>query len=65
MSENSNNQHKKHPTPEEEIEAFHKIQNDIDQSITEKSKILAWVNTRLPIISGLENTLRKHPYPKN
>lgn len=65
MSENSNNQHKKHPTPEEEIEIFHKIQNDIDQSITEKSKILAWVNTRLPIISGLENTLRKHPYPKN
>jgi quinol-cytochrome oxidoreductase complex cytochrome b subunit len=65
MSENSNNQHKKHPTPEEEIEIFHKIQNDIDQSITEKSKILAWINTRLPIISGLENTLRKHPYPKN
>ncbi|MBM3590133.1 MAG: cytochrome b/b6 [Alphaproteobacteria bacterium] len=37
----------------------------MDQSITEKSKIAGWINDRLPIIATLENTLKKHPYPKN
>ena len=41
------------------------IQNDLPQSITETSKIAKWVDDRLPIISSLENTLKKHPYPKN
>lgn len=41
------------------------IQNDLDQSITEKSKIAKWINDRLPIVGILENTLLRHPYPKN
>ena len=41
------------------------IQNDFDKSLTEKSKIAKWINDRLPIIASLENTLFKHPYPKN
>ena len=41
------------------------IQNDFGQSLTEKSKIAKWINDRLPIIASLENTLFKHPYPKN
>ena len=52
-------------TPKQEIELFHSIENDIDQSIVEKSKIAGWINDRLPIIATLENTLKKHPYPKN
>lgn len=41
------------------------IENDLEKSITEKSKIAKWVNDRLPIIATLENTLLRHPYPKN
>ena len=41
------------------------IQNDLKQSITEKSKVAKWINDRLPIIGTLENTFLKHPYPKN
>jgi len=65
----TNNDHKSHindpKTPNEELQVFHSIHNDIDQSITEKSKIAGWINDRLPIIATLENTLKKHPYPKN
>jgi ubiquinol-cytochrome c reductase cytochrome b subunit len=42
-----------------------KIQNDFDKSLTERSKTAKWINDRLPIIDSLENTLFKHPYPKN
>jgi ubiquinol-cytochrome c reductase cytochrome b subunit len=52
-------------TPKQEIELFHSIENDVDESITQKSKLAGWVNDRLPIIATLENTLKKHPYPKN
>jgi ubiquinol-cytochrome c reductase cytochrome b/c1 subunit len=41
------------------------IENDLEKSITEKSKVAKWVNDRLPIIATLENTLLRHPYPKN
>lgn len=41
------------------------IENDLPQSITEKSKVVKWINDRLPLISTIENTLLKHPYPKN
>lgn len=41
------------------------IQNDLPKSLTESSKVAKWVDDRLPIISGLENALLKHPYPKN
>ncbi len=41
------------------------IENDLEKSITETSKVAKWVDDRLPIISSLENTLKKHPYPKN
>lgn len=41
------------------------IENDLEKSITEKSKIAKWVNDRLPIIATIENTLLRHPYPKN
>lgn len=41
------------------------LQNDIQSSVTERSKIAKWVDDRLPIISTLENSLKKHPYPKN
>ncbi len=43
----------------------HHIENDLEKSITEKSKVAKWINDRLPIIATLENTLLKHPYPKN
>lgn len=43
----------------------HDLQNDLPQSITEKSKIAKWINDRLPIIASIEGTLMKHPYPKN
>jgi ubiquinol-cytochrome c reductase cytochrome b subunit len=67
MSEQNQHNHEiKNPkTPKEELEVFHQIHNDIDQSITEKSKVIGWINDRLPIISTIENTLKKHPYPKN
>ena len=66
MSSHENHESIKGPsTPKEELEVFHKIHNDIDQSITEKSKIVGWINDRLPIVATLENTLKKHPYPKN
>lgn len=42
-----------------------KIENDLPQSLTEKSKIAKWINDRLPIISMIEGTFLKHPYPKN
>ena len=61
----NNSDHHDPKTPREELEVFHKIHNDLDQSITEKSKVAAWINERLPIIATLENTLKKHPYPKN
>ena len=41
------------------------LQNDLEKSLTEKSKVAKWVNERLPIIGMLENVLLKHPYPKN
>jgi len=41
------------------------IENDLPQSITEKSKIAKWINNRLPIIAMLEGVFLKHPYPKN
>lgn len=41
------------------------IENDLEKSITEKSKVAKWINDRLPIIATLENTLLRHPYPKN
>ncbi|MBP7710729.1 MAG: cytochrome b [Rickettsiales bacterium] len=41
------------------------IENDLEKSITEKSKLAKWVNDRLPIIATIENTLLRHPYPKN
>jgi quinol-cytochrome oxidoreductase complex cytochrome b subunit len=67
MSQHNHHNHEiKNPqTPKEELEVFHQIHNDIDQSITEKSKVAGWINDRLPIIATIENTLKKHPYPKN
>ena len=41
------------------------LQNDIEKSLVEKSRVAKWVNDRLPIIGMLENVLLKHPYPKN
>jgi ubiquinol-cytochrome c reductase cytochrome b subunit len=41
------------------------LENDLEKSITEKSKVAKWINDRLPIIGVLENALLKHPYPKN
>ena len=41
------------------------IQNDLPQSITEKSKVAKWINDRLPIIAMFEGTFLRHPYPKN
>ncbi len=41
------------------------IENDLEKSLTEKSKVAKWINDRLPIIGTLENALLKHPYPKN
>ena len=52
-------------TAKQEIELFHSIENDVEESITQKSKVAGWINDRLPIIATLENTLKKHPYPKN
>ena len=66
MSSHENNENIKNPSsPKEELEVFHKIHNDLDQSITEKSKLAGWINDRLPIVASLENTLKRHPYPKN
>jgi len=66
MSSHENNENIKNPSsPKEELEVFHSIHNDLDQSITEKSKIAGWINDRLPIVASLENTLKRHPYPKN
>ena len=66
MSSHENNENIKSPSsPKEELEVFHKIHNDLDQSITEKSKLAGWINDRLPIVASLENTLKRHPYPKN
>jgi ubiquinol-cytochrome c reductase cytochrome b subunit len=41
------------------------LQNDLEKSLTEKSKVAKWLNERLPIVGMLENVLLKHPYPKN
>lgn len=41
------------------------IQNDLPESLVQKSKTAKWINDRLPIISAIENTFLKHPYPKN
>ncbi len=43
----------------------HHIENDLEGSITEKSKVASWINDRLPVFSFIENTFLKHPYPKN
>ena len=48
--------------PNQELQDFHQIHLDSEQS---KSKAVAWLNSRLPILSAVENTLKKHPYPKN
>ena len=52
----------KHNDPNQELHDFHQIHLDSEQN---QSKIVAWLNSRLPILSSLENTLKKHPYPKN
>ncbi|MDA9818045.1 cytochrome b/b6 [Flavobacteriaceae bacterium] len=41
------------------------IENDLKQSITEKSKLAKWINDRLPIFSFIESVFKKHAYPKN
>jgi quinol-cytochrome oxidoreductase complex cytochrome b subunit len=41
------------------------IENDLEKSLTEKSKIAKWINDRIPLISFVEGTFLKHPYPKN
>ncbi|MFZ9469555.1 MAG: cytochrome b [Rickettsiales bacterium] len=41
------------------------MHNDLDKSITETNKVVGWINDRLPIITTIENTLKRHPYPKN
>ena len=43
----------------------HKIQNDLTKSLVETSKLAKWVDDRLPIVSFIENTFLRHPYPKN
>jgi ubiquinol-cytochrome c reductase cytochrome b subunit len=58
----SNRNSKNHLTPEQELETFKSIHLD---SPPMQSNLVKWVNSRLPIISALENTLKKHPYPKN
>ena len=70
MSEHNHHNHEiKNPkTPKEELEVFHQIHNDLDQSITEKSKVVGWINDRLPIISTihgkgcLPNIHAKNPF---
>ncbi len=42
-----------------------RIQNELKESLTQRSKVANWIDKRLPVISSLENTLLKHPYPKN
>ncbi len=51
-----------HNDPNQELKDFHQIHLDTPQN---QSKTVAWFNSRLPILSTLENTLKKHPYPKN
>jgi ubiquinol-cytochrome c reductase cytochrome b subunit len=51
-----------HNDPNQELKDFHQIHLDTPQN---QSKAVAWFNSRLPILSTLENTLKKHPYPKN
>ena len=51
-----------HNDPNQELKDFHQIHLD---SVESQSKAVAWLNSRLPILSTLENTLKKHPYPKN
>ena len=41
------------------------IENDLKKSLTEKYKLAKWINDRFAIISFIENTFLKHPYPKN
>ncbi|MFZ9181195.1 MAG: cytochrome b [Rickettsiales bacterium] len=41
------------------------MHNDLEKSITETNKVVGWINDRLPIITTIENTLKRHPYPKN
>ncbi len=48
--------------PNKELQDFHQIHLDSEQN---KSKELSWLNSRLPILSTVENALKKHPYPKN
>ena len=51
-----------HNDHNQELQDFHKIHLDSEPN---QSKATAWLNSRLPILSTLENTLKKHPYPKN
>jgi len=48
--------------PNKELHDFHQIHLDSEQN---KSKEVSWLNSRLPILSTVENALKKHPYPKN
>jgi ubiquinol-cytochrome c reductase cytochrome b subunit len=48
--------------PNQELKDFHQIHIDTPEN---QSKAVAWLNSRLPILSVVENTLKKHPYPKN
>jgi ubiquinol-cytochrome c reductase cytochrome b subunit len=48
--------------PNKELHDFHQIHLDSEQN---KSKAVSWLNSRLPILSTVENALKKHPYPKN
>ncbi len=48
--------------PNKELHDFHQIHLDSEQN---KSKEVSWLNSRLPILSAVENALKKHPYPKN
>jgi quinol-cytochrome oxidoreductase complex cytochrome b subunit len=41
------------------------IENDLEQSLTEKSKVAKWINDRIPLVSMVEGVFLKHPYPKN
>ena len=41
------------------------IENDLKESIVDKSKSAKWVNDRLPIFSFIEGAFKKHAYPKN
>lgn len=41
------------------------LQNDLKESLTEKSKAAGWLDKRLPVVSLLESVFLRHAYPKN